>query len=399
MMDLQQSQRETEFRHDILSPFILGNQANATNQHDKVYGLLGLLGRASTLDIKPNYHLTASEVFTDFAKTVIAAGMLDILRLANSPIGSVDRRKPAQSKPTQVMIRAGCRHSAATPSWAPCWSCPLGSMTPWSASYSVSPPAAPPFPRFPSANTLVVRAAVLDSVAGLTAFAALESDPAFPHSGAATAATTTSFYGSAAATADALWRTLVGDVAPSPSPHPLPSASSSTTHPAPASWSLLLGTSLVTHRWSHVTFALRDCRWAYNFRLRNRAFPIYGLPLGQWMRPARDPGPDRETERRLLDATRQMAACMAAKRLCTTQRGRLGTVPPVARSGDALVVVPGCAMPLVLRRMCAAEGEDGDEGEAKWRVLGEAYVHGIMRGEVASWLEEGKCQLQDVVLM
>lgn len=67
----------------------------------------------------------------------------------------------------------------------------------------------------------------------------------------------------------------------------------------------------------------------------------------------------------------------------------IGLAPQGARAGDEVVVVLGCEVPVVLRRV---EGADG-EGE-RWLNLEDAYVHGFMAGEAVEGLESGKYELR-----
>lgn len=60
------------------------------------------------------------------------------------------------------------------------------------------------------------------------------------------------------------------------------------------------------------------------------------------------------------------------RRLFTTQDGYVGLAPAGSRVGDGICVVLGCNVPFVVR---ALEGSDG------FVMVGECYVHGLMRGE------------------
>ncbi|KAJ4293099.1 hypothetical protein N0V90_008381 [Kalmusia sp. IMI 367209] len=66
------------------------------------------------------------------------------------------------------------------------------------------------------------------------------------------------------------------------------------------------------------------------------------------------------------------------RRMVRTQKGYLALAPRSARVGDWIGVFKGGKMPLVVRK----KGEH-------WILLGESYVHGIMKGE--AW-DEAKCE-------
>ncbi|KAF4823939.1 Heterokaryon incompatibility protein 6, OR allele [Colletotrichum siamense] len=67
------------------------------------------------------------------------------------------------------------------------------------------------------------------------------------------------------------------------------------------------------------------------------------------------------------------------RRPFTTNTGYLGLGCQSLRLGDSLWIVAGCPSPLVLRRIA---GQDSDS--VCYRLLGEAYLHGIMHGEAVS---------------
>jgi hypothetical protein len=70
-----------------------------------------------------------------------------------------------------------------------------------------------------------------------------------------------------------------------------------------------------------------------------------------------------------------------ARRLLVTNEGLVGMAPCRARNGDVVAVLHACSIPLVLRK--------GDKSEA-WHVVGEAYMHGFMNGEIADLHKRGK---------
>ncbi|KAK8006047.1 heterokaryon incompatibility protein-domain-containing protein [Apiospora marii] len=72
--------------------------------------------------------------------------------------------------------------------------------------------------------------------------------------------------------------------------------------------------------------------------------------------------------------------------LYRTRRGYLGTGPHRVQRGDVVCVFMGAAVPFILR----PRGDDGEEG---YTLVGDAYVHGIMDGELVKDWEEGKAEL------
>ncbi|KAF1847162.1 uncharacterized protein K460DRAFT_392591 [Cucurbitaria berberidis CBS 394.84] len=91
---------------------------------------------------------------------------------------------------------------------------------------------------------------------------------------------------------------------------------------------------------------------------------------------------------------------MHLRRVARTVKGYLGLVPDSSQVGGAVWLSQGARVPFVLRRAVGIERTDEDAprvGEERWEVVGEAYVHGIMEGEV--WKENPEEKLIDVHLV
>lgn len=72
---------------------------------------------------------------------------------------------------------------------------------------------------------------------------------------------------------------------------------------------------------------------------------------------------------------RQMVGAMLYRRAMQTADGGLGLAPGLAQSGDRVALLKGAKLPFILR----------DRGEY-WELIGEAYIHGIMKGK--AWTAE-----------
>jgi hypothetical protein len=70
--------------------------------------------------------------------------------------------------------------------------------------------------------------------------------------------------------------------------------------------------------------------------------------------------------------------------LFLSDSGTFGLAPGFAVAGDLLCIPFGCLTPLVLRPC-----------ENYYTVIGEAYVHGFMRGEAIKLLEKGDLKVQE----
>jgi hypothetical protein len=73
-------------------------------------------------------------------------------------------------------------------------------------------------------------------------------------------------------------------------------------------------------------------------------------------------------------------------RFCTTVNGFMAMIPDIAEAGDVLCVLYGSKYPHVLRKV--------PEKEDTYTLVGTAYVHGFMDGEVIEWRDQGKLKEQ-----
>ena len=75
-----------------------------------------------------------------------------------------------------------------------------------------------------------------------------------------------------------------------------------------------------------------------------------------------------ESERFLAD----MRMVCEGRTFIFTEKGRYGLAPMIAQAGDICCVLLGATVPFIVRRT---------DTEDHFKFIGEAYVHGIMRGE------------------
>jgi hypothetical protein len=71
------------------------------------------------------------------------------------------------------------------------------------------------------------------------------------------------------------------------------------------------------------------------------------------------------------------SAC-GGSRLFHTSKGYLGLGPALLQAGDLVCVLAGGAIPFVLR-----QDSRSSSSKRRFRLIREAYVHGIMHGEAA----------------
>jgi hypothetical protein len=115
-------------RDDIFSALILSQDANTSDDRDRIYGILGLPCLATVIEIVPDYHLPAIYTYTLFAKSLFKGGYFNGLRLVASPIPRINTkyfyslrtgrpRAPKFARSPEV-VNPGCVHGL--PSWVPC---------------------------------------------------------------------------------------------------------------------------------------------------------------------------------------------------------------------------------------------------------------------------------------
>ena len=89
------------------------------------------------------------------------------------------------------------------------------------------------------------------------------------------------------------------------------------------------------------------------------------------------------------DVDFQISATATGRLLFVTERGDLGMGPTVLEVGDEVWILPGADVPLILRPSASSVKE--------YRLVGEAYVHGIMQGEAVADVQEK--DLKKVILV
>ncbi|KAI1373908.1 HET-domain-containing protein [Hypoxylon crocopeplum] len=373
----------------VYDALLLSREANATDERDRVYGIMGLPQIADIVKLLPDYNLTASETFILFSARLLAGGDVNGLRLVNSPVPCIGTRyfktthftRPRAPKfiHRHRTIHRGCEHDL--PSWVICWSCPCNPAQPLLDRFSTLPffPFSPATaPQIINDNFLTVKGIILDTIITLSAFHATESDKFYPHNNPDPPQNP---YGSRADTREALARTLIGNDPDGPDPSVI-------LHPT--LWSAgIMGVD------SNI-FGLKD------FYYRNRALYLFdGWSLDSFIREPKPKPVSRRvrdaasTAPRILRVTAAHREALATamrrlgwRRLVTTQTGYLGLVPAATKMGDVVAVLAGCDAPLVLR----------PEGRGRFSVVGEAYVHWVPGQEMHQRFEKGVCTIDDICI-
>lgn len=201
-----------------------------------------------------------------------------------------------------------------------------------------------------------------------------------------------SAYGTAEATKEAIWRTMLFDRIPT-----------FQTQRAPDYAAALLaygcakaGAGQGDATWRSVWNAMKD-------------FEVDGVSLRDWICGGIDPC---TAEKQAAEATKLhlesikgreydptrledpvIPSCLQKllvmqRRLFVTNGGYIGVAPLDSRRGDEVWIIHGCNIPVLLRKA------DEDYRE----IVGECYVHGLMYGEVMQDLETGRRTASRVIL-
>ncbi|KAI0449283.1 HET-domain-containing protein [Xylaria acuta] len=369
-------------KSEIYDVLLLAGEANASNERDRVYGILGLPQVAHNIQLVPDYNRTVSEIFTLFSANLYLSRNLNGLRLVNSPVSAKGTRywksehfsRPRAPKfiHRHRVVHPGCKHDL--PSWVICWSCPRNPAEPLNNVRSV--------PKFPSinppsiiGNILTVRGVIFDTIATLSAFHATESDKSYPWN---TPNPPISPYGSHDATCEALARTLTGNVEGGEDPGLDPSR-------AILDWRLW---STGIRGLDSNLFGLKDFYYRNKTLQLFKAWSLESLirspksTIVQRLRATAHTTPRilhiTATHREALSSVMRLLRLLRWRRLVTTSSGYLGLVSAATRAGDVIALVPGCDTPLVLR------ANTDTEGGAKFSVVGETRKGGTVTSVVTS---------------
>lgn len=376
----------------------LSRTYQVTDQRDKIFALLGISDMSSlespVVEFNVDYTRSVEQVYTECSALLVEGGA------GYSVFSMVEARSYPSLRPI--------------PSWVPDFSVPprppplaIREQCPFSAGGFTSPvPTRPTVP--PNRKELYLPAAArlgrisqtsetgkeICSLERMTHFFRLLADPALRLTKSATPAA-----------AEALWRTLIANIAEGQHPAPaslgtsftqwitylviraLDTASLASAHatdhfsdgepqPEPRLTSLAVRDFIASdehttnlrsappkYRYSDVHAAVVDFIAAWD-----RAIPLRELLNATRMAVAAE-------DKSRLEATHKFAGTFlwmcSARRVFSTEQGDLGIAHEGARVGDEVVVVPGAAVPFVVREV---------EGGA-YAFIGEAFVHGVMGGE------------------
>ena len=315
----------------------LVRRADATDKKDKVYGILGLLDPAVSVDVIPDYSLSERQVYTDF--------MISIIR---------------KSKRLEQIMFGGIPTEEGWPSWVPDWRLPFERHH---IRYLRSRQASGNLPakiRFlkkgRNGDLLACSGFQVDIVDGVAAqpsqrcYSTQSRNVSNRYSGGIS---------------EALQQTLHMD-------HPgateelllkVPWISRCDTYTGPANFR-------PTSKWLKLSQS-SYYRKFHEFREYNEKFCIGGQSFRDFFPQSSGKSVDIAI---ILRCMRLALLSLDQRALITTRTGYLGLAPIAVRQGDVVAILLGCKCPMVLRPY----------SDNLYHVIGECYVHGLMDGEILS---------------
>lgn len=385
---LSQPEKLAEQRLSLGRLLEIANFAESQDPRDKLIGLLGLIPKEFADAIVVDYSEDASSIFTQAGRAFIEVyKCLELLRDANiwgpqnAPSWVPDWTWQGRIRDS----RPGVEYHAAleNPHYRPGHESEHG----YNASLGLPFDAVSFHGR--SQSTLVCSCIIFDEVDGLGGQPSAKDE--FVPGTIIQTKNQGSAYGTTLETAMALSVALYGNRSQSSKDScallhlPKSASDAETVFTKRVDWPRFASEGSFYKRWS---------RWL----AANDTLNIGGRPFSSYFTgsiPSNAKFPDYWT------AYQSWIRTALGRRLATTTTMRFAWVPfnlhrttdvDMVLPGDAFAIFPGCSTPILLRRV-----KDHDRPNT-FRVLGEAYVHGCMEGEVVRLMKGGIYHMEEVCL-
>jgi hypothetical protein len=368
----------------------------STDPKDKFYSILGLLSESDRSAVKPDYSLPAQEVFTGVARTFIErSGSLYLLSLARPVHPRVPLAGKEESGPDATSVPDRSWHG---PSWVVDWSRPdtafvdpepqqldyeLNAFRASGSLKTVIQPSSNPHAIVLSGKLIgtiksCARGFQMDAVAQTASRHSMEQTLLLAcHETTAvvqplhhlSSALESKYVPTGQTIAEAHWRTLVANRWH----HPVQGAQST---PPPEAFSEL------ATQWVRLMEAddpAQRYRWT---TVDNDQFNYSSLGESEQSGPRVRNYLDKVMERAPSLFWKAMQAGVVGRCFCVVGDTYMGLAAPLSRVGDVVVVLYGGNVPYVLRHI-----RSPSKDEQLWELVGEAYVHGVMEGEVLNRID------------
>ncbi len=353
----------------MLSVLDSTRRALASDDRDKIYGILSFVKDASILVPRPDYNCSTQQVY----KSLVLA--------------YVDHYKNLD-----ILVQASAtKKLTGLPSWTPDWSeekriSRLNRRHSRTGFFHAAGGTAASIIPSPDDNLMICEGIPIDTLDGLghclleTSSRAQLSDPE----------NAKSMYRDDETTFSAIWRSLISDVK---------YFANSSFERAPEDMGHLFIKKC--RNWENIF--LNQDHPQYNpgkvihpdisifelWYLKNRFLNVAGRPIREWAFDRLEAAQADDTDI-ILNASfeRTMKKKIYGRRLITTETGYIGLAPMASQRGDKVCVLFGCSTPVILRPL-AGNG---------YEFIGECYVHGIMEGEAIAMLEKETLAKQEFAL-
>ena len=339
---------ENDIGINLNSLLDLVRRADATDERDKIYSILGLLRPAISAGVIPNYTLSLQQVYTNFMESVINASK----RLDDIPFRDISAEQ-------------------GWPSWIPDWRMPfqrhyIQFLIILQASRDI-PAQFRLIEEGKDRAYLVCSGFEIDTVDAITAEPPLDShatrssNVSERYSGRILKAIQETFCMGYSAIRTELLPEVPWNLSGDTSDNMLSSSS----------WRELFHSSYF-ERWD-------------KFRRYNETFCIGGQKLRTFFAQSDEQSVDIAST---LHYMRSALLSLHHRVLITTGKGQSWWAPVEVRRGDVIVILDGCASPVVLRPY-----DDGN-----YQFIGECYTYGPMNGVIPDQQQNGRVSEQEFIL-
>jgi len=396
--------QRTDDLASILDVLRLAQLAKCTDPRDKVFAILSVPALRPRVHMKSDYTCKLGDVFRLFSTHLFRDGDLNALRLVQAPVAPLHTTWQLQNKPFTISKRfrwvyygphlpkenflenwdtikeswkgrrprkiavPACTHEL--PSWTICLACATAPVLPLPDGFRAGASLFAGIQHSTSISNhiLTTNGAFVDILTTLSAFNAREDSRNYPVNLPINSPGLGDPYTNLESVQEALCRTLLADTMPDGSPVPQQMSLRYTL----LDRQLWIRSGPVSPHRSHSEgYELKD------FFERNKELRIAdSLLFKELLVPSAVKRAARHEAGR-SDLITRATNMLAWRRLVCTSVGRLGLVPAHAQQNDRVVILQGCNVPLVLRKQ-----------EETWKLIGECYLHPIMRDKGLWWCPE-----------
>lgn len=338
--------REKKESISLASLLLDCHSLEASEPVDKVFSLLGLASDANDEELDPDYESSSKAVFSRVSRYMISRTK-SLLTLHAAGVGFERKIKNL-------------------PSWVPDWSCytdttlfgPISSVVGFSASGVTDPQ----FDTFAGSKSLRLRMRLVDTIANVLPlqpasvwYSNLEdlqkvaADQLSWYDNSSEFFRNLQPYPTGEPYAEVYWRTLVANICSDKGPWmPVPKEQQDCF--------------LQLLAWTRHCVLSRENPALLEYTVSKEAIHLAGLFV-------------------------RNRANVVRRKCFSTELGYAGLAPPHAREGDKVCIILGASTPFLIR-------ETPENSETQYQLVGECYVHGLMKGE---GLQMG--QEEDIVLI